>query len=178
MSCALQGLPDTVVQRMKQWHIAAPCHVRLDVLNNVQPADLRVSIGAALQQLSSMPAGTTVQLDSALHVTTFQVAAAAVAAAAPALPHLTIRPPKLLGVNSNVAMLCRAEHGVAHASIQHPRLTSETQVASLPWAWKSLYVGGEMAVQQLLYLPDPTRGQYDIEAKRVAFAIAKVGELN
>lgn len=161
---SMQGLFDVVRERMPQWHFKAPCDVRLELADTVPAADMQASVEAALRTLSSLPAGSVIE-PWAEPQDSWQAclagAAAAVAAMAPALPHLTIRLPAVPGMDAGMAAVLQLPHAGQHASLY--RLDLSGAHAGTPWPWRSLRVDGSASISQLLRVPDPCGGQYVLE---------------
>ncbi len=172
--CALQGLDTTVLQRIRQLQFTKPCLVRVDLPDDMHPDHAQAGIAAALQQLSTIPAQSTIQLHApdAGAARMLRPAAAAMAAAAAAHPQWTIRAPKMYLGDAVLTLHSLPGYEVAHASFRDVRL-SEWH-ASRPWPWQSLRLGGLTELEQLLYLPDPTNGQWDIEVKLLLADVEQV----
>lgn len=163
----MQGLSPEMQGRMRQWRFATPCKVTLN--NILMPAEhMQAGIEAALVQLSALHAGSRVQVcipDRWFDdwQDTYGPVAGAIAAAAPALPHLVIAAPVLPGDDESVSAMCDPALAVKHAMVK--TLKMRGGVAGTLWPWQSLGVRRELPLMQVLALPDPcvSGGQYDIE---------------
>ncbi len=83
---------------MQQWRFAAPCNATLTLPTNLTPDVLREGITTALDQLTTLPEGSTIELQSrpgygSLTGVALAAARAAVMTALPALPHVTLVAP-------------------------------------------------------------------------------------
>ncbi len=113
--------------------------------------------------------------------------AAAVAAAAPSLqPDVTVILPAQASDDAGVATLCAVAAGAgaqhAYAAPAEPvhvcfeglgRLTGAH--AGVAWPWGSLWVKQRVFIDQLLRLPDPTAGQYDVHLSGLYMQVNEVG---
>ncbi len=176
-----QGLSPAVQQCIPQWRIPKPCRVTLSPPDHddLSVESLQAGIEAALRHLSGplLPLGSTIQLASSLGIgyrMYLRAAAAAIAATAPALPHVTVYPPPVPGGDRGMAELVALQPPLAHACILYPQL-SEAH-ANVPWPWQSLRVapGPAMPVEQLTRLPDPTGGQYEIACQGLRLSADEV----
>ncbi len=96
---------------------------------------------------------------------------AAIAAATPTLPHLTVYPPPLPDSHTGTALLCQTDVPVAHACAAG--LKPSPLVRTLAWPWESLRVTS-VSLIDILSLPDPTGGQYEIEVRYLSTPTDKV----
>lgn len=165
---AVQGLSATVAQRLAQWRFDAPCLVSLRLPASLAPDALQAGTETALIQLSAqLPAGCTLQLQERSLDTWAQIAgpaSAAVAATAHHHSHLTVLP-----LAGSVTDMIRYAQGrpqpPAPLTCMHGlRLPGE--YAHVPWPWQRvrfLSDCGGLSLADVVLLPDPTGGQYEIE---------------
>lgn len=165
----MQGLSDAVVRRMYQWHFDPSCTILLDWRSYDDTPDLSIEdlgsgIEAALRQLSPMlMPGSVVTLHRSYNPVGWEdwisTVCAAVAAAAPTMPHVTVLAPCVEGSEKAITVLGQQDPPVQHACINGiHRLHG---VSHTPWPWQSLTVT-PVVLSELLELPDPRGGVYDI----------------
>ncbi len=98
------------------WSFAIPPVVRLCLPEHLEPDDLQTAIEIALRQLSILPEGSVIKLvglEDDWEITAGP-AAAAIAAAAPDLPHLTVVPPELPGEDERSEQHCMQRPALRH----------------------------------------------------------------
>ncbi len=176
MSCVLtyvQGLPRALVQRMTSphsspWCFPTPPHITLTLPPKswrMSEHTLTSSVTHALQQLCPvLPAGSTVALGKAGY-SVIPAVTRAVTQTADRFSHVTLIPPPRVGNDKGLAALLQHEPRVAHAALVDLQVT--TAHAGVAWPWRSVRVCGDMGLEQVLGLPDPTEGQYDVWAESV-----------
>ncbi len=162
---ALQGLSAAVMQRIPQWQFTGPFEVWL--LIHPHTPNVASAVQAALSQLSGLPAGTTVIVDfeEDSHAKTahhLAATAATIAAATPALRHVRVLAPPTGDGAAALAALLAQQPAPAHAAVYGFKHRLSGEHGNIPWPWQSLRVGGPMELSELLRLPNPCGGQYEL----------------
>ncbi len=164
---SLQGLEAPVAQWLTQCRFTAPCVVTLALPHDLASEDLQAGIETALHQLSSvLPPGSVVRLTDPWEEhweALYPPACAAIAAAGAALTHIDLYPPAAPGTDACLGRLLQEQPPRARAVLD--RLESESAHARAAWPWQRLCVYGcyMHQMEDLLQLPDPSAGQYEIE---------------
>ncbi len=143
--------------------------------------ELQLGLEAALKQLSVLPAGSTIRLaedGDYLIMRGVDVFAAAVAAAAPWLGHITVVSPCVRGSGENIRELLQHAHVFPHVRVRGRWDNDVAEMAGDKWPWVRLEaVKAErydlgIAPGDLLELPDPTSGQYELSVWGLDFSDA------
>ncbi len=172
----VQGLSRPVRQRMRRWALTAPCSAALAIPRRMSQHAMRVGTEAALAQLKVLPAGSMVTVQTPNGFTTafdfYHSVCLAIQAAGPTAEHITVLPPAT-----------HTTDAVIYRMLMDPQplvLTSLTQLelrgahAGTAWPWRNLHASGTLDLADLLQLPDPSNGQYDIYVEAVKIHAEKV----
>ncbi len=151
---------------MTVWRFRSPCEISVGIPDVMVLNDMQAGIEAALLQLTSLPAGTTVQLSSlGRWDRALPVAAAAIAAVAAQLPNLTIITPDVPGEQWALTRLSLCNPPIRHAAATAlPDVWSAS--ATLSWAWDSLRLTPTMdltnPLDSLLHVSDTSGRQREL----------------
>ncbi len=163
---------------MHQWQFTTPCHVYLDLTVNITISDLHVGLEAALRQLSGvLPAGSIIEIKNySTHTlsTLYPLACAAITAAGPSLTHTTVLPPTSSTNDEELTVFMQQQPPLQHSAVLGMSLSGAHK--DVPWPWQSLHILSlDLDMSQLLHLPDPAGGQYDVHVQSLIARPFEVG---
>lgn len=147
--------------------------------------DIQPAISTALQQLSKLPTGSIVRPHisyvpghNELDWEVFAAVAAIAATAAddPDVRHLTLAAPRVLGRDAQVTRLCQHQPVVTHAYLEPVLLTGAC--ATLMWPGRRMSLGSDASFKMLLYLPDPSLHEYEMDVGYIKADVYEVSLLN
>ncbi len=187
----LQGLSQAVLDLSQQLDHAAPYHITLCA--RIEGPVLQAGLQAALMQLSELPTGSRIETMVALAyeqvaLDRWEAAVAAIGAAAPSLPHITIIPPRLPGTDESVGRLCELQPQLANVALSLSQTGSLSRYGisigkgiqgahkHVPWPWPRL-CASSIDGTVLVLLPNPCAGggPYQIEFTTLCINMEKVG---
>ncbi len=148
---------------MPTWQLQGRCQAYLVVPAALPVNEQRAGVLAAIQQLHDhLPPDSRLSFNCPRSLITYVYET--IATLAPTLPNITLLAPSMYG-NEEAALVpwaCRQAPAVPHVAFRVTR-----SYADQPWPWRSLCVGANPLqtpwLTDILKLPDPTTGQYDID---------------
>ncbi len=162
----LQGLSESVAERLAQWRFDAPCTAHVELPYTLPPADLGAGTQAALTQLSALPDGCTVQLSDCTPDDWLSHIAPAIAAAAHHTAHLTVLPPAIFVRDEIVEDLGGSNTPLPNALTNADEF--DGRCAKVPCPWQSLRYWDCARLSEINKLPDPSSGQYEVELQELS----------
>ncbi len=175
--CCLQGLDAEVIARMHQWRIEAPCTVYIHPAWSPLEVSLE-GLALALQQLSQViPPGCDIMVYVSESIS-LSATAAVLAAAAPLMPpQTTLWPDVRCELVEESQAVCDPGQGYTNMCMRQLSLNGD-RYAHVAWLWQKLKFRVTPMVKQLLQLPDPRGGQYEIDVQGLIVCEKQVRDMH